>query len=122
MTDPTRLLALAEECEKATGPDPELVKQIAIALGWRRSGLSHWQPPEADPAGVWRVGLPDWLGSLDAALSLVRPGRWWMVERRPGHTCYANISDDGEGTAPTPPLALCAAALRVLAEEASDAI
>jgi len=34
MTDPTTLLALADRCEQAAGPDPVLDSDIAYALGW----------------------------------------------------------------------------------------
>ncbi len=41
MTDPATLLALAERCEQAAGPDRVLDSDIAYALGWTFKKLGN---------------------------------------------------------------------------------
>jgi hypothetical protein len=138
------LLALAERCEKATGPDRELDGQIDRLLNTRPSNGDYDEHENA----IWSVKdtsglLIRWSGfacdsfcasaytaSLDAAVSLVpskpfpglRPGEWWWSVDSLGcdaHVAYEN-HDSGvpeySGSATTPALALCAAALRARAQ------
>jgi hypothetical protein len=121
MTDPTTLLALAERCEQAVGPDRELDVAIARALDWKplyRDDYSKWWPPAAVEDSRARKRsilhhptqpLPKFTASLDDALTLVPEECGWMVMNSaakvgvwPSHGA-------------TPALAFCAAALRARA-------
>ena len=105
------LLALADRAEKATGDSFDLNHAIALALGLPSEPFS---------------------ASLDAAMSLVPEGWNWMAGNRdqPLARAYVNNGQPHftgaaarrnpaclwfETTAPTPALALCAAALRARA-------
>ncbi len=120
--DPATLTALAARCEAAEGPSRELdeaiVQGVYPELDIRRDG----------PDGLWRaygstmgrdciLRVEDYTASLDAALTLVPARAMWA----------AGVDEDGMGCADmpqhrmlvharTPALALCAAALRALAE------
>ena len=126
-TDRATLLALADRVEAATGPDREMDAEIAFAVGWRKSRGEWWKPP----GGEWGLVLPTFTASLDAALSLVPEGWRWSVDftqRAPYQDCgRADLYAPGSGYKPadvqdvyaaTPALALTAAALRALAQEA----
>jgi hypothetical protein len=121
------LLQLAERCEKATGPDNVLEREIAEALGWRhvrnKGPDSEWFPyvwvapdGECDPDEAY----PDYTESLDAAMQLVPEGCSWNLHK---HSCWARscvFVDDGRDAGhccdcATPALALVAAALRARA-------
>jgi hypothetical protein len=130
-TDRATLLGLADRCEKAGGPDRALSADILKAVGYRSN---DWRL--LDPNGNPCMQVPDVLTSLDAALSLVPEGWKWSCDftQRPlFQDCgradlYApGIGDDRPADvtdiyAATPALALCAASLRALAQEApSDA-
>jgi hypothetical protein len=98
MTNPTTLLALAERCEQAAGPDAGLDLAIWKALS-EMPGFKH-------PSPIWRFDVTE---SLDAAVTLVPEECGWMVMNSaakvgvwPSHGA-------------TPALALCAAALRARA-------
>jgi hypothetical protein len=135
MTDSTTLLALAERCEDAAGPDRELDVAIARALDWKplyRDDYSKWWPPAAVADARERKRsilhhptqpLPMFTASLDAAVTLVPDGCDWHVQANPSvGACWASvggpikqrISSDVRKAA-TPALALCAAALRARA-------
>lgn len=140
--DPTRLLALAEECEAAAGPDRKIDLALAELLGFWASPLtaeerglllSEATPDQnGQPQGL-RIDaqqpiVPSYTGSLDAALSLLPLYAFWslMVKGRvSGLFECAVVLRDGNGfgyrAARSPALAVCTAALRALAEEASDA-
>jgi hypothetical protein len=118
MTDPITLLALAERCEQAAGPDKELDFTIDNFM------LKHG--PEADRIRNPRYVLP-YTASLDAAVTLVPEGRAWTLGQNIHHWYWqANINalnDDGSptslgfgGPCNYPALALCAAALRAKAD------
>lgn len=115
----TNLIALAEKVESLTGPCRETDREIELAF------------PYADASHL-KFGLPQYTGSLDAAMTLVPEG-WriysadfsvrnrsrWMIEGTKtkwatdegGDPC---AGDDwyASGVAATPALALTAAALR----------
>ena len=115
------LLQLAARCEREE-PSDELWHAIARALGWTwelDGRLTYWMTPEGD---IWN--LPDWLRSLDAAVTLVPEGFYWSLD----YDCCAHVVgfEDKDGNVPvghsdaaaetdTPALALCAAALRARA-------
>jgi hypothetical protein len=95
------LLLLAERCEQATKPDREIDRAIQ---DW-------WFPLIGGPSRE-HAAYPayDFTASLDAAMTLAPEGR-----------TIINIAEDGittaivcgtQGCAPTPALALCAAALK----------
>jgi hypothetical protein len=145
MTDPATLLAIAERCEQAAGPDRELDAEIEAYL---TSRVTHPRAPgytlEKQDA-EWKLArlaesgfissarrpAPPYTASLDAAVTLVpvelprnlRPGKWWwMLETWPDE-CRASVHyENGDpaileesAKAATPALALCAAALRARA-------
>jgi hypothetical protein len=94
MTNPATLLALADRCEQAAGPDYELDLAIWTSLVI----LSGFRPSRTD-----------YTGSLDAAVTLVPEGCGWMVMN--------NAAKVGRwpSRGATAPLALCSAALRARA-------
>jgi hypothetical protein len=118
MTDPTTLLALAERCEQATGPDKELDFTI--------DGFMLKHGPETDRIRNPRYVLP-YTASLDAAVTLVPEGCDWHCQSNPSvNACWASVSPmkfdsklqewgSGMRRASTTALALCAAALRARA-------
>lgn len=131
MTNPTTLLALADRCEQASGPDRELDVAIARALGWKplyRDDYSKWWPPAAVADARERKRsilhhptqpLPMFTASLDAAVTLVPDG--WAVElvqALSGSPWHATLRGGSAlvpiigATASKPALSLCAAALR----------
>lgn len=132
MADRATLLALAERCETATGPDRELDGAIYIAVLIpaeragridQNGGFVGWWPKDGPYVGAREV--PAYTASLDAALTLVPEGWHWSADsRRFGYVRGRGPQDgapDPEGWArgtATPALALCAAALRALAAQA----
>lgn len=117
------LLALAERCEQAAGPDRGLDAEIARAVG-------HI-PRSADYEGTIKTGdmawsngcgyeIPAYSASLDAAIALIPPGGDWrrlisdamaVYSRNP----YGQVAKRYDGFAKEPPLAMCAACLRAIA-------
>lgn len=121
------LLALAERCEAATGPDRHIDSDIAATLGlnpgWagpRGSGLNH---------ATWSTGRDYWdaprfTASIDAGKKLLAPGTLWAVgsmEDGPfARLCWPQpnggfVGGYFEARASTAELALCAAASRARA-------
>jgi hypothetical protein len=96
MTDRATLIALAERCEQAAGPDRELDFAIAAGVGWPDSPNLHQHARR-------------YTESLDAAVTLVPQGCGWMI--------MGNAAKVGRlpSRGATSPLALCAAALRARA-------
>jgi hypothetical protein len=82
MTDPTTLLALADRCEQAAGPDRELDVAIAFACGivTHRQGDCFYTKNRYCPVMVLEYDyddteyrlpeLPSYTASLDAAVTL----------------------------------------------------
>jgi hypothetical protein len=134
MTDLVTLLALAERCEQATGPDRELDAEIAWML--TAQDRKRLGPPDLRRE-IWHAGLstpawvpfenvssfhPNYTSSLDAAVTLVPEG--WGYELRQNHSrlrrALCRMWDGrfiwpGGTVAAGPALALCAAALRARA-------
>jgi hypothetical protein len=119
MTDPATLLALADRCEQAAGPDKELDFTIDDFM------LKHGA--ETDRIRNPRYVLP-YTASLDAAVTLVPEGYYWQAangKRRHSEpqACadlfVAHGPNRGDmsftADAATAALALCAAALRARA-------
>lgn len=132
-------LALAERCEKSTGPDTELDAAIACAVhGWTQ--ISEEIDPYGDvPMLIDRDGggpmIPcEYTASLDAITSLIElrfPGGSWFSgkgrircdEPLGGARIFADAAGNwclGEGEAATEPLARCAAFCRAMAERAGQ--
>lgn len=135
--DPGQLAALADRCEKATGPDRLLDAQIAAIVRlekvphWAANWTGEWMPTEQGSVVLMEGdGKPgphfmarEYTASLDAAMALVPDAAMDHAEiYRPDHQSLgwsvylmanANVLRPScEGFAPTLPLALCAAALR----------
>ena len=126
-----QLLKIAERIEKATGADRALDAEIGAAIRWHPPGCESWVAEfptftvkaNKIAAGELRWAAPAFTSSLDAAASLVPEGMCWSVTRKesglhvacvwrgPAHCCRATQ---------TAALALTAAALRAMAEEAGD--
>ncbi len=131
------LLELAERCEQASGPGERLDAEIVAALN---DALLKPYPPQTDfgPGQRWQFWSLDgkhFLGnearppfrvlpftaSLDAAMTLVvKDDRIELAGLNDSWTAMINPTPSGErgrwtGFAPTPALALCAAALRARA-------
>lgn len=134
-------MKLSDRVEALAGPDEDIRREIALALGWKpvpnpgvAGGLvGKWWLPDGSMAD-----LPNWLGCLNAALSLL-PESWragfeqgalcdhdpdqvvawvWPFESsydpdwQMGQETQIGNPDGVRGFAATPALALCAAALR----------
>lgn len=107
----TNLDKLIQGIERASEPDRALNAELLRQLGWTQDGRDAFSPD-----GSRALSVPDYLGSLDAAMTLVPNGLHWSV----GFDTQGNralISKSGSmkvetGKAATPALALCAAALR----------
>lgn len=129
MTTESELIALAERCEAATGPDRELDALIHVAVGRSEGnpiaapGMSGWcVGSETNPNPVLSLA---YTASLDTAMTLVPEGYNWGVgpweDWKTGpRTAWAWCDETGEDwtdemnvQAATPALALTAAALRV---------
>lgn len=132
----SKLLELAERCERATGPDREMDAAIATALGFApagaelRDGSLSWKKPAQTERGFnywkWYVHrAATYTASLDAAMTLVPEGHNWAVESDSdgvGAWCYdKNAHNTGPQIAATPALALTVAALRARAAQGIEA-
>ena len=116
---------LAERCEQATGPDRELDCLIVETFGWKRIAKGRlffreiWWERGNDR--LWLPQIPKLTVSLDAAMTLVPEGweRFDVDATAPelgiDWTLHGPMKDEAKGTADTPALALCAAALRAIA-------
>lgn len=140
--DPSRgeLLALADRCEAATGPDSRLGAEIVIAIRGFPSRAYH-QSMGMRPRGAPLADPMDWaatfLGddptaSLDAAMTLVPEGWGWNISNPNERAIASGLLKErtpvrGEVeygfdqryivAAATSALALCAAALRARAAQ-----
>jgi hypothetical protein len=111
MTDRNEsLIALAERCEKATGPDRELDAEIAVAIEYELPNpmgecRAHLRVPhlsdECEAGTYWlvqRSGMslqtaPRYTASLDAAIELVPEGWDWLVRNDVEERgSFANVS------------------------------
>ena len=129
MTDPATLLALAERCEQAAGPDRRLDQDItkllvpnnARHIYRSRRGWSFFVS-DSGKGIEWLENQP-YTASLDAAVTLVPEG--WRYDLTNGDLVSkekpaARLTPDFagpcfDGYARTVPLALCIAALRARA-------
>lgn len=124
---------LIERLEKATGPSRSLSNAIAYATGWQyREDVKNdfkWRAP--GPDGQAYLIPPDFSGSLDAAMTLAKPGDYDFSLARTtrggpeftewqARVALDTVEDDPDETGPqalgeghTAPLACCAAFLKV---------
>lgn len=130
------LLGLAERAEIARGPDPDLDNAIMAAFFGREErfigaryedGLKALDLVWVDPAtDKWvSTSAREFTRSIDAAVTLVPDGWFWRVGHGTLHAGWAHLNrvhpdqcdyeDEHSARADTPPLALCAAALRAAA-------
>ena len=127
----TDIKELAARVEALDGDDLHTRVDIALALGWTSKAVGQviaWYAP-GDPH--MKAGPPQWLTSIDAAMTLVPEGCGWMagwgqtlpdepmggaaITRNARFIGYdANYDRFAEGEAATPALALTAAALRAI--------
>jgi len=132
MTNPNKpagvqgvLLALAEKCEAATGPDRELDAEIWLHLpgqedhAWKHGGDRFKHARQIAGCGF----VPALTASIDAALTLVPDERKWEVSSWGPSAVILNElgGHDHYAIAATPALALCEASLRARAALASEA-
>lgn len=117
----TRLVELAELCEKASGPDRELYAMIYDAV---YGGECLYDPKWETWITPGGMNVPAFTASLDAALTLVPEGWDWASGSGQfgGHAFMRRVTSVGEppaisSDAATPALALCAAALRARATQ-----
>lgn len=118
----SKLLELAERCEKAEGPDRgvdgDIVAALTLQPDWA-TVRSTRQPElfsDTGPGLRARTWLaPKFTASLDAAMTLVCADHWRVEDHPLAGPCA--IVGEQEGYAATPALALCAAALRAKASQ-----
>ena len=123
---------LLQRVREAGGPDRELDRAVALHFGWTDydDGMGVMTRMR-DPEGV--VGAhyaPSFSASLDAAVALVervRPETHWLIQtsgKIEDHTFDAEMWSGGKGSGfhqgATPALALLAALLASLTQEAHD--
>jgi len=129
MTTRETLLALAERCEKAAGPDHRLDVLIENALGLAK--FKRFPDTLIGDSDYIRCDIKPLTASLDAAMTLVPDGHefGFQVKRyHDGAGCEVGVwreGDDGrswsvDAEAATPALALTAACLRARAEALSN--
>ena len=134
---------LAERIEAADGPDREMDRDIMLAaVPCDRAPFRYWAPMNENtghgavdvervyyaPHCAQAVAVPKFTASLDSALTLVPEGHdWILVDQRATYgTPFVRVKSgddrvaDWEGRAPTPALALCAAALRARHSQGSS--
>lgn len=121
------LLNLAARVEAATGADRALDGFVAIAAGWRLKtvdGVHYWRRGDYSWTAEMEGMPPAFTASVDAAAALVPEGCDWSVARVGGKVsaCVSAELRDVAGAvnAATPAIALTAAALRAMAEEAGE--
>ena len=131
MTDKATLLALAERCEKATGPDRELEALISVAARPQNNARVIWmrgkrfflssgigRVPFSVEGGkrtnfhiTWKIVF--YTSSLDAALTLAKGKR--VILNIAEDDITTAIVDGTQAVGETPSLALTAACLRARA-------
>jgi hypothetical protein len=119
------LLALAARAERSPWTWA-LIEDIAKAAGWRvkvADGLRYWRRGDNSWTAEMEGVPPNFLEDLNAAASLVPESSQWEIAFTYGEASAAvwrAMRWRGRVYAATPALALTAAALRAMAEEARD--
>jgi hypothetical protein len=109
------LLSLAARCEAATGPDRSLDANIGFCCGLDTGLRERRHFIRAVCAD--ETTCPEYTGSLDAAQSLAPERLTLSLQRR--FNWNAEVGYANTGNALTGALALCAAALRAIAQNVS---
>ncbi|WP_343518135.1 hypothetical protein [Sphingomonas sp.] len=132
----SKLLELAERCEKADEADQIIIIQAAFAA-MHPKPEADYQPrrvpmfaPEFDAWAKLRARVLNclcWNCGLEAAIALVPEGWTWVLFATGGAVLDRVIPSDGENkirilSCATPALALCAAALRALASQEDQSL
>lgn len=107
---------LIERIEAASGPDREI--DLAIDLGARPdqwAQVCHDNPASVPTQWCDDDELPRYTASVDAALTLVPVDRQWSITNCRSPKTVAQVGAFNVGSAATPALALCAAALKARA-------
>jgi hypothetical protein len=135
LTTLTTLQSLRDRVAKATGPDREIDRNIAVAFNVfqeRFGTLYHWCEAGSTVNPVYNSQLPQYTSSIDAALAwveLVLPGWVLAVCSRAAPSSdlpYARLftpdmKHQSDQSAPTAPLAIILAGLDALiAKEKTD--
>jgi hypothetical protein len=110
MITPNEWLALAERCEKATGPDRDIERCICNLLPDR------WQTMPFD-------GFTSSIDAIEALVDREFPVRFVTTSAHTGIKVYVRLASQGfkkTGIAPTEPNALCAAFCRLMAEKVAS--
>ena len=134
MTTKAEWTALAERCEKATGPDQKLDAAIELALGrqveWHVVS-GEWNKHPVQLTSWGGEAVPDFTRSLDAITALIErelPEMQWLC-RPDAKGGFGNLYPKSHfdlvdypiwpSYAATPALALCAAFAKAMAEKAA---
>lgn len=107
---------LIARLESAEGPDRELDEAIAYCIGWyscppaltSRTNRDIW----FDPDGGEFEEVPEFTGSLDAAMELMPKGLPWMISTFGPHAGFDAAVGIDDSRAKTPACTLSAAALK----------
>lgn len=97
---------IIERLEKAPAPDREVDGLIAISRGWtfqkmKGDAKSYWRKPGVTDYYM-RSDLPNFTGSIDAALTLVPEGYRWTIGITDGaFEFYATVRHPNEGSNPS---------------------
>lgn len=125
--DRDTLTAMAERCELSDGPCRELDAAIWLACmpNTTRKELRYTHKPTGKECVIDEtrengrlIVVPEYTGSLDAALTLVGDYHWRVEDHPLAGPCA--VVGDAEGYAPSPTLALISAALRNLAARTQE--
>ena len=115
----SKLLELAERCEKAQGPDEQLERDIALVVyGSFFEGIARHVPTQEG------LIFPRYTASIDAAMTLLP--QWSTGEIfRFGPGAYVTVQFPGgqaDTRARTLPLAICASALAARASQEDQSL
>lgn len=119
---------LLSRISAAAGPSRELDAEIALAHGWKQERDTFIGDCWKSPQGRYQPGPPRYTESIDAALTLVPKGLFWLIgygKTRPDEPLYGaqilspsedwtepdSVISEGESNA-TPAIALVIACLK----------
>lgn len=103
---------LIKRIEAASGPDREINAEILLMIGGKKRGMDWW----IEFAYIGRA-IPAYTASIDAAMTLVPEGEIWAIDYLRSPKTVARVGAFNQGSAATPALALCAAALKARQQE-----
>ena len=120
------LLDRIERLQQAECGSRELDEEIARLLGWTFTKMKGDAKPYWRKPGVteWfrrsHEGPPHFTTSIDAAVTLFPPGRYWTVGTENGGWAWDGGGRNNPVYAKTPALAVCVAALMAREEAERD--